>query len=138
MWASFSDIADRWIGGDLPADQTTVELLIADAEQVILAEYPGIQARIDAETLPLGRVTMVVAAMVSRVLRNPEGLSMWQQATGPFSQGRSFTEAATGIFMTDQEEELLSAVKNGKAFEVDLGYRAASGNEDLVWFRAGH
>jgi hypothetical protein len=55
--------------------------------------------------------------MVSRVLRNPEGLTYWQQNTGPFGQGRSFD--SKDIWLTDEERNLLAPKKRGKAYEVD-------------------
>jgi hypothetical protein len=68
-WATFEDVRDRWVGSNLPTDADLVTALINDAEAVVLAEYPLIQDRIDAATLPLNLVKMVVVRMVSRVLR---------------------------------------------------------------------
>lgn len=122
-WANFADVTDRWVGSNAPTDEAQVESLIGDAEAVILAEFPKIQDRIDAGTLPLGVVTLVVVRMVSRVLRNPENLSYWQQQTGPFGQARNFG-GGVDIWLTDDEEELLSPKRHGKAFEVDTAPNA--------------
>lgn len=129
-WATFADVVDRWVGPGAPTNQSQVEKLIEDAEQVILSEFPGIQERIDNESLPLERVTLVVVQIVTRFLRNPEGLSNVQQTTGPFSQSRSFAERASGLTLTDSEIKLL-APQRGKAFEVDLGWRASAPMPDI-------
>jgi hypothetical protein len=135
-WATFTDVTDRWVGSDAPTDQGLVEALIGDAEAVILVEYPAIQDRIDAGTLPLNLVKMVVVRMVSRVLRNPENLTYWQQTTGPFGQARNFGSAGSDIFMTEEEESLLAPKKRGKAFEVNLAPNARI-QEPLTWWETG-
>jgi hypothetical protein len=126
-WANASDITGRWVGSGVPTDTALVDALISDAEQIILATYPGIQARIDDDLLPVERVIFVVSQMVTRTLRNPEGLTSWQQSTGPFSQSRSFnsSDGALGIYMTDNETKLLAPNMAGKAFEIDLAPNAA-------------
>jgi hypothetical protein len=125
MWATFADVAERWVGPGAPTNQTQVETLIEDAEQVILSEFPKIQDRIDAELLPVERVKMVVVQIVTRFLRNPEGLSSVQQTTGPFSQSRSFAERSSGLALTDSEIKLLAPTR-GKAFEINLGVNAVA------------
>lgn len=119
-WATPQDITDRWVGGGTPTDTDLITALIADAESVILAEYPLIQDRIDANTLSQGTVVMVVARMVSRLLRNPEGLTYWQQNTGPFGQGKNYGTGNQDIWMTADEVKLLAPKRKGKAFEVNL------------------
>jgi hypothetical protein len=131
-WTSFTDVTSRWIGNDVPTDETLVETLLGDAEQIVLATYPGIQARIDADTLPVERVVMVVVAMVTRLLRNPEFVRTVQETVGAFSQSRTFLGNDSGLFLTDSEVAILRPDTRGKAFEVDLGYDAGS-PADLVW-----
>ena len=116
-WATFSDVTDRWVGSDTPTDTALVNALIADAETIILSVYPRIQERITAGTLSADTVNLVVVRMVSRVLRNPENLTYWQQNTGPFGQGRSFgTEK--DLWLTQDEKNLLAPVVRGKAFSL--------------------
>lgn len=126
-WAIPQDITDRWVGAGVPTDTDLMTALIADAEAVILAEYPAIQARIDATTLPLSTVKMVVVRMVSRIMRNPEGLSYWQQNTGPFGQGKNYGQGNADIWMSAEEVKLLAPKRKGKAFEVDLAPFAIPG-----------
>lgn len=130
-WATFEDVRDRWVGSNLPTDADLVSALILDAEAIVLIEYPKIQDRINAGSLPAAVVKMVIVRMVQRVLRNPENLTYWQQNTGPFSQGRSFgTER--DIWLTSEEKEMLAPNVKGKAYEIDLGANATSGGQ-WIW-----
>lgn len=134
-WATPQDIIDRWVGNDVPTDTALMTALIADAESVILSEYPGIQTRIDDSELPLNTVTMVVVRMVTRLLRNPENLTYWQQQTGPFGQARNYGTGNGDIWMTDNELSMLAPKRRGKAYEVDQGYVSAELlSDDLIWF----
>lgn len=126
-WATYEDVTARWVGSGAPNDEALVGALIDDAEAVILSEFPRIQERIDADTLPLPTVVMVVVRMVSRVLRNPEGLSYVQQMTGPFQQARNYGSASQDIWLSSEEKEMLAPKKRGKAFEVDLAPNAYPG-----------
>lgn len=133
-WASPQDIIDRWVGNDIPTDIDLLTALIADAESVILGTYPGIQTRIDNDSLRLATVTMVVARMVTRLLRNPEGLTYWQQQTGPFGQARNYGSSGQDIWLSTEEVSLLAPARAGKAYEVNQGYNATSGSsEDMIW-----
>lgn len=118
-WTTFTDITDRWVGSNAPTDADLVNALILDAEAVILSEFPKIQDRITAGTLSVSVVKMVVSRQVSRVLRNPENLTYWQQNTGPFGQGRTFGKD-NDIWLTDDEEELLMPKRLDKAYEFNL------------------
>lgn len=125
-WTSFADVTSRWVGSGVPTDEALVEALIDDAETIILSTFPRIQERIDGDTLPQSTVTLVTVRMVSRILRNPEGLTYWQQSTGPFGQGRNFGDAID-IWLSPEERTLLNPNTRGKAFSVDLGPDKTSG-----------
>lgn len=131
-WASFNDVLDRWVGPGAPTDEDLVQALINDAEAVILSKYPRIQDRISNDLLPLGLVTMVVVRMVMRVLRNPEGLTYWQQNTGPFGQGKNYGTGNADIWLSDDEEELLSPKKADKAFSIDPAPHAVSWSNQIL------
>lgn len=118
-WTSPQDVLDRWVGGNAPVDEDLVQALINDAEAVILSEYPRIQERITSGKLSLNVILFVVSKQVSRVLRNPEGLTYWQQTTGPFGQARNYGTASQDIWLTSEEEEMLAPKKLGKAFAID-------------------
>ena len=119
-WTTFDDIVDRWVGAGVPTDETLVQALIQDAETIILAEYPRIQERIEDESLSLDVVKLVVTRMVTRLLRNPEGLSYVQQTTGPFSQARNYSGAASDVWLSADEKALLAPGGKGKAFSLNL------------------
>ncbi len=136
-WATYQDVLDRWVGSDAPTDNDLITALIGDAEAIILATYPGIQARIDSAALSADVVEMVVVRMVTRVLRNPGNLSFWQQATGPFSQGRNFDTEARDVWLKDEEKNLLAPTSRGKADEVNQGYDAVKLGYDTVWIEVG-
>jgi hypothetical protein len=128
-WATFADVEDRWVGPGLPTDENLVNALLADAQAVVLSEFPAIQDRIEAGTLPQGVLTMVQVRMVSRVLRNPENLTYWQQNTGPFGQGKNYGSGNTDIWLTDEERNLLAPKRSkGKAYEIDLAPNAVPGS----------
>lgn len=123
MWTNYSDVTDRWVGGSVPADETQVTTLIADAEDTILREFPDIQDRIDAGSLPEERVVKVTARMVIRHLRNPSGQRSKTQGAGPFQESITFGGDEPGaMYLTDADRyELAGATSSkGKAFSVDM------------------
>jgi hypothetical protein len=130
-WTTAQDVADRWIGSGLPDDTNLLTALITDAETVILSEFPRIQERIDDESLAQNVVTFVTVRMVSRLLRNPEGLTYWQQNTGPFGQGRTFD--SKDVWLTDDERALLapSGLNRRKAFSINMAPLAAGHPDEL-------
>lgn len=115
-WTYPQDIEDRWVGDDYPEDKTElVEALILDAELIIKSEYPKIQERIDDNKLDIEIIKLVVARMVTRVLKNPEGLTYIQNTVGPYSQARNYgSGAGTDMWLTAEEKEILSATKGTK------------------------
>lgn len=123
-WTNPQDVLDRWVGSGAPVDEDLVQALINDAEAIILSEFPRIQERISSGRLPMNAVLFVVSKQVSRVLRNPEGLTYWQQTTGPFGQARNYGSAGQDIWLTPEEKELLAPKKSGKAFSIDLAPEA--------------
>lgn len=136
-WTLPQDILDRWVGANAPTDTDLLTALIADAEAIVLAEYPAIQTRIDANELSADVVVMVVSRMVTRVLRNPDNVSYWQQTTGPFGQARNFGENAVDIWLSAEEKQLLAPKRRGKSYEVDLGYNMKNQSDDLIWIEMG-
>jgi hypothetical protein len=136
-WTSPQDVLDRWVGNDKPTDEDLIQALIDDAETIILSEYPGIQARIDDESLSIAVVKMVVARMTTRILRNPENLTYWQQNTGPFGQSRGYGAGnSNDIWLSDNELTLLAPKSRGKAYEINQGIDAQS-PEVIDEFRLG-
>jgi hypothetical protein len=132
-WATTTDVIDRWVGDNPPTDTDQIQLLLDDAEAVILSEYPSIQSRINTGEISAGIVKLVVTRMVIRLMRNPENLSSWQQMAGPFQQGRSFG-AERDIWLTSDEMKMLAPNTKGKAFQIDLAPNAVDPTfEDYIW-----
>lgn len=130
LWTTFDDIVARWVGPGAPTDEELVTALILDAEAVITSEYPAINGRIFSGTLPLQVVQMVTARMVTRVLRNPESVTYWQQQTGPFGQARNFGDNRD-IWLTENEKDMLAPNTRGKAFMLNLAPDGSSPAPDL-------
>ena len=127
-WAIPSDVIDSWVGDGAPttADTALITRWIAKAERKLRADLPDLAGRL-AETPPepdlAENVTDVIVAMVTRVLRNPEGVRTRQEAEGPFSASITFGgDTPGGLYVTDDELALLSPRRAGqKAFTVTPG-----------------
>lgn len=123
MWATAADVTWRWIGDDAPSDEDRIEAWICDAETLILAEFPDLQDRIDDESLPLDRVRLVVARMVTRAFRNPTGTRQRQETTGPFSGSVTYAGDSPGdLWLTDEERNLLGGLvgaRRQRAFTIN-------------------
>lgn len=128
-WTTFQDVQDRWIGSDLPATEAQIETLIEDAEDTILREFPTIQARIDDNELPIGRVIKVTYNMVARVLRNPSGMRSITRGAGPYQESITHGGEEPGaLYMTEQDKRELQTYSQGQdSFSLDMtpiGYSA--------------
>ncbi|WGW12748.1 Gp19/Gp15/Gp42 family protein [Saxibacter everestensis] len=119
-WAEPGDVKARWIGGDpLPVTDQQLTTLIEDAEDVILGEFPTMNTLVP-DTVPKNRVVRVIARMVIRVIRNPEGIRQVQETTGPYSQSETYGGDNPGeLYLTDADRRDLSGRKTaGKAYTV--------------------
>lgn len=117
-WVTVMDVEARWVRTDeqKKVDTATIRAWIDDAEVVVENEFPDIQDRIDDGDLPVERVRLVVCSMVLRVLRNPQNHR--SQATGPFSV--TFAgDTPGGLWMTDEERDLLRSSPTGGAFTIE-------------------
>lgn len=115
MFATVEDVKSRWLTGAVPATDGQLLTLIEDAEDIILGEFPNV-----AVDVPEGRVVRVVARMVMRVLRNPEGHRTVAEATGPFSGSTTFGGENPGeLYLTDDDRRDLGGKRSsGRAFTV--------------------
>lgn len=120
-WTTPQDVKDRWLLGDVPVTDQQLAVLIGDAEDTVGSEFADIQTRIDAATLPVARVQKVVARMVIRHIRNPEGIRQVSETTGPFTGSRTYGGAEPGaMYLTDEDRAELAGVKTGqRAFSID-------------------
>lgn len=139
MWATVDDVKSRYIGGDLPASDDEIQVLIDDAEDIILREIPDIEDLIESGEVPVSRVLRIVARMVIRVLRNPDGYRSTNLTTGPFSQGFTWAGDNPGqLTLTDEDkDDLVPGLGGQRAFSVDMMPEGA-GNEAPIWGNGNH
>jgi hypothetical protein len=135
-WTTPQDIRERWIGDDVPDNDQLLRALIQDAEAIILSTYPAIQARVTAGKLSAAIITFVTTRMVTRVLRNPDNATYSSQTTGPFTSAKNVGDV--DLWMTPDEEEMLSPIVPGKAFSVDLAPYAGIGIGNLIMTGNGY
>lgn len=83
LYAEVDDVAARY-ENELPASRRDwVATLLDDAEAVVYAEIPGLDARVESGRVSEATVRRVECSMVLSVLRNPSGFS--SQTAGEFS-----------------------------------------------------
>jgi hypothetical protein len=122
-WTTPEDVTSRWTGTEPPADDdTTLLVLIGDAEDEVLTHFPKIQQRIDSGALRLRTVQIVVAAVVQRAYQSKQdGLLSYSNGVGPFSEGGSYADTRRGTYLDDYDIKRLSPPKSGsKAFSIDM------------------
>lgn len=115
MWVTPDQVRDRWIGGDLTVSDSTLAVLIGDAEDAVRSAIPGIDGMIPTP-IPTERVQRVVARMVARVLRNPEGIRTMQESTGQFSGSTTYAGDNLGeiVFTDADRRDLLGKGASGR------------------------
>lgn len=120
MFATANDVKSRWLTGAIPADDTQIEVLVSDAEDIILGEFSALEDDVSAGVVPKGRVVRVIARMVLRVLRNPEGHRTVAETSGPYSGSTTFGGDNPGeLYLTDDDRRDLGGRRSkGKAFTV--------------------
>lgn len=130
-WTTPADVQDAWIGPGTPSDAAQLQLWINRAERKIRKEVPGLSARLalpadDPAHEPdlADTVKDVVADMVERKYRNPEGVRTAQDTTGPMSGSVTFGGDHPGVlYLTAENLEDLrppSTASGQRAFEIDL------------------
>lgn len=73
VYATTQDVTDLWRA--LTADETTqATALLSKASAVLRSRMPSIDARLATGTIDVEALATVVAAMVTRVMQNPEGM----------------------------------------------------------------
>lgn len=120
-WANPEDIEARWLlEGEIPATDTQLAALIADAEDTITARVPDVQARINSGVLPLSRVVKITAALVIERLKNPRGTRQLNSTTGPFTDSETFGGDNPGAMtLSDEQVRELTGGAKRAAFTVN-------------------
>jgi len=110
------DVVERWPGGDPPLSDQQITTQIRDAEDAILREFPDMPARLLAGTVPARRIARVIARMVIRLMRNPEGLRTVQQGEGSFSGSLTYAGDHPGeVYLTDEDRrDLAGKARSGR------------------------
>lgn len=91
----------------LTGDEASVAQTLLDrAERILLARVPSIPARIADLSLNVETVIDVEAAMVERVLRNPEAKK--QEAIDDYSWTRDTALSSGSLYVSDDEVARLS------------------------------
>jgi hypothetical protein len=101
------DLAVRVEDGALDGlRQDYVETKIADAVAYILDECPRVAARLREGTLSENNYKRVVADVVMRVVRNPEGLQT--ESEGGYSYGARASVASGDFWLSDRDRRTLN------------------------------
>ena len=140
-WTTPDDVIASWIGDDVPTDTDLIQRWVDRAERLLRREFPDLQDRIDSGDEPDLEATVVdvVAAMVTRVFRNPAGHRSvsGQETTGQFSGSNTITfggENPGALGLLDEERDALrppDAPRGGQAF--GIGVLSASAVDHLPW-----
>lgn len=98
--ASTSDIEARWRALS-EQEAINAETFLEDAWDLLLTKRPTLETDLTAGTVREGNVVRVVASMVLRVLRNPDGKV--QESIDDYSYRRSEVTASGALFVTGDE-----------------------------------
>ena len=140
-WTTPDDVIASWIGDDVPTDTGLIQRWVDRAERLLRREFPDLQDRIDSGDEPDLEATVVdvVAAMVTRVFRNPAGHRSvsGQETTGQFSGSNTITfggDNPGALGLLDEERDALrppDAPRGGQAFSI--GVAPAGATDHLPW-----
>lgn len=124
--ASSQDVAARWRVLSA-AEASLATVLLTDAEGIVRVRVPSVDARVADGTLPADVVAGVLARMVLRVMRNPDGKV--SESVDDYSYRRADAIADGSLYLALDEIETLSpAGGSGEAFTISPqgqpGYRA--------------
>ena len=117
-WATVQDIRDRWLDGELPYTDEQVQTMVEDAEDIIAAEFPSLEAKVARGEVTQGRVVRVVARMIVRVLKNPDGVRQRQETRGSFTGSITYGGDNPGeLYLSDEDRrDLGGRAGRGRAF----------------------
>ncbi len=107
-----TDLEERF--RPLTVDETRVATaLLVDAWEELLVRVHDLEARMADGRVTEGLVRRVVAAMVIRVLRNPDAIRQWQVDDASFT--RDALVSAGLLYASDEEVALLAGSPAGAA-----------------------
>lgn len=117
QWTFPTDVLGSWIGRKPGVAESVVEAWIGKAEREIRREFPDMQARIETGDEPdlLETVQDVVTAMVTRVLRNPEGYRQMSRTDGSITASATIGGETPGeLRLTTKEYDSLLPSDGGE------------------------
>lgn len=133
-WTQPSDVTDRWVGPDAPDNEQLLDTLIVDVERDLVRRAPDLQDRLadPDDTLEAADVVKVVARIIIRHLRNPDGTRQVTETAGPYAQNRTFAGDDPGALeVTDADLEQLGYPTGQRAFTI------APGTQETAWLAGG-
>ena len=92
------------------------QALLDDAWVILLSRRPSLDAEIGDGSVRPDLVRAIVAAMVVRVLRNPNGVRQW--SVDDYSETRDNSVAAGSLYVSDDEMALLNGGASSEAFSI--------------------
>lgn len=101
-----ADIQNRYEGDLSRFSGSYVETQITDAIDFIDSLYPVVQARLDSGLLTVNAYKRVVADVVLRVLRNPNGYT--NETDGAYSYGQRAAVASGNLWLTNDNVAVLT------------------------------
>lgn len=125
VYATVSDVLDRWISSTLPPDNKVIEKYLTDASLLIDSDpdiYPPVSDRIDTEPGLRDRVGLVCVRMVMRCLSNPDNVRQMSEGASPYSASVTYgAETLGGLELTDKDREALRPRGWGSRRVVSVG-----------------
>ena len=114
-WTQPDDIEARWLG-ELPpgVDAGYLETAIEDVEDQLIVMVPELVDEFGG-LVPLERVRRVVARVIVRHLKNPDGVRVRSEATGPATASVTFSGDDPGaLIVLASDIEILRAGAGGR------------------------
>lgn len=127
-WLTAEGLIADWIGDDQPYGmEETIGRWIGRAERLLRREFPTLPQRLanpDREPDLQDTVKDVLSAMVTRVIRNPEGIRQRQETDGSFTGSITYSGDMPGeLYLTDSERDSLrepDKPRIGQAFNISM------------------
>ncbi|MDY5132244.1 Gp19/Gp15/Gp42 family protein [Actinotignum urinale] len=138
VWLTAEELLQDWLGEGAPVGQEeTIQRWIGRGERLLRREFPTLSTRLTSGQEPdlAETVKDVLSAMVTRVLRNPEGQRTFNKTAGPYSESVTYGGDTPGsLFLTDAERASLRepGKGQGKAYSISLQNTSPTGGH-LLW-----
>lgn len=125
-FASADDVAARLGRAFTAGEESQVAALLDDAEAIIRARIPNLDARVLTDANLFSLLVLVESKSVRRVMLNPGGIRQRSEGVDDFQQSTTYDQTISGsdTYITDDEWVLLGAGSSGSgSFSMAVGYR---------------